>query len=292
MDDKAIHWGHPSYVWRSGQERRLKLILKYVPLYDKRILDVGCGLGLYLKRFREYSDEVYGVDIDPEKVAQASRELPNIKLAPAEALPFEDGFFDVVLLHEVLEHVEDDRQAVREACRVTGPGGKIVVFAPNRLYFFETHGCFWRGKYHFGNIPLINYLPNPLRNRLCPHVRAYTSKGLRELFEGLPVKCVIHTQIYPGYDKIASHRPRLARLLRTVTYTLENSPLRVFGISHFLVMEKLRILPTSQVHNPAQRRNKYGFRSSKTPAWRWTTCSSKVAESISLLSTTSPAVRP
>ncbi|HDN80147.1 MAG TPA: class I SAM-dependent methyltransferase [Chloroflexi bacterium] len=240
MEEKTIRWGHPSYVWRSGQERRLRLILEYVPLQDKRILDVGCGLGLYVKRFRDYSDEVYGVDIDPEKVAEASKELPNIKQAPAEALPFDDGFFDVVMLHEVLEHVDDDRQAVIEACRVLRPGGKMVIFAPNRLYFFETHGCYWRGKYHFGNIPLINYLPNFLRNRLCPHVRAYTSGELRKLFQGLPVRCLVHTQIYPGYDNIAHRRPWLASLLRKITYTLEKSPLRIFGLSHFMVMEKVQ----------------------------------------------------
>jgi len=239
MEDKAIRWGHPSYVWRFGQERRLRLILAYVPLRGKRILDVGCGLGMYMKRFREFSDEVYGVDIDEEKVAEASQALPNVKVAPAESLPFEDGFFDVVMLHEVLEHVDDDRRAVQEAVRVLRPEGKIVVFVPNRLYFFETHGVFWRGRYRFGNIPLVNYLPDFLRNRLCPHVRAYTAKGIRRLFAGLPVRFIVHTQIYPGYDKIAVRHPGLASLLRKITYFLEKTPLRIFGLSHFLVVEKL-----------------------------------------------------
>src|SRR5438094_2705729 len=86
--EKFITLGHPSYVWRRGQDRRLDLIRRYVRLEQRRILDVGCGLGMYVTRFRQFSDEVYGVDIDEEKVERASQTLPNIYCAPAEALPF------------------------------------------------------------------------------------------------------------------------------------------------------------------------------------------------------------
>lgn len=237
-DSKAITLGHPSYVWRFGQDRRLDLIRRYASLDGVRILDVGCGLGAYVRKLRAFSPEVYGVDIDPEKVSQARQELENIALAPAEELPFPDGFFDVVLLHEVVEHVQDDRRATLEAFRVTRTGGRVVVFAPNRLYPFETHGIYWRGKYHFGNMPLVNYLPSAWRNRLCPHVRAYTRQGVRRLFGGLAHRVVVHTQIYPGYDNIAHDRPRLARLFRGITYALEGTPLRAFGLSHLLVIEK------------------------------------------------------
>ena len=236
--DKTIELGHPSYVWRFGQNRRFELIRRYTHLEGARILDVGCGLGLYVRQFRAYSADVWGVDIDPEKVAEASRTLPNISQAPAEALPFPDDAFNVLLLHEVLEHVDDDRQAVVEAYRVLSHGGRLVIFAPNRLYPFETHGIFWRGKYHYGNIPLVNYLPNRLRARLCPHVRVYTRTGLRQLLTGLHGRLIVHTQIYPGYDKIASRHRVLAAALRGATYTLEHTPLRYFGLSHFLVFEK------------------------------------------------------
>jgi SAM-dependent methyltransferase len=238
VEAKAITLGHPSYVWRFGQERRLVMIAQYAPLAGRRILDTGCGLGMYVRVFRQFSTEVYGIDVDPDKIAQASRELPNLRVAAAELLPFEDGFFDVVLSHEVWEHVNDDRDAAREAVRVLKPGGRLVVFVPNRLWLFETHGVYWRGVYHFGNIPLVNWLPDTLRNQLAPHVRAYTGKQLRALFEGLPVRVVVHTQIFPGYDNIVKRRPAVGRILRALTYTAERTPLRVFGLSHLLVVEK------------------------------------------------------
>jgi SAM-dependent methyltransferase len=248
-EDKAITLGHPSYVWGFGQERRLDLIRRFAPLEDRTILDVGCGLGMYVHAFRRFSPDVHGVDIDQERVVQASRELPNICLAPAEALPYSSGTFDVVLSHEVIEHVGDDRLAITEAVRVlrepgTGrdgavrPGGRLVVFAPNRFYPFETHGVYWRGEYRFGNIPLVNYLPDRWRDQFCPHVRAYTSAGLRRLLAGLPVRVVAHTQVFPGYDKIVRRQPSAGRVLRRLTYFMEGSPLRRLGLSHLLVVEK------------------------------------------------------
>jgi SAM-dependent methyltransferase len=238
-EEKAIRLGHPSYVWGFGQARRLALIRRYVVLEGRAILDVGCGVGAYVGAFGRYSDEVHGIDIDPEKVVEA-RQATSARLAVAstEALPYADGRFDVVLSHEVIEHVTDDRRAVAEAVRVLRPGGRLVIFCPNRLYPFETHGAYWQGTYHFGNIPLVNYLPDRWRDRFCPHVRAYMGRDLRALLAGLPVRVVAHRGVFPGYDKVVHRRPALGRWLRRVTYLLESTPLWRFGLSHLLVVEK------------------------------------------------------
>jgi len=234
----AITLGHPSYVWRAGQERRLQMVRRYAPLEGARILDVGCGLGLYVRAFAAYSDDVHGVDVDSERVAQASATLANIREASAEALPYPDDYFDLVFSNEVLEHLDDDRAAVREAWRVLKPGGRLVAFAPNRWYPFETHGIYWRGRYHYGNIPLVNYLPATLRQRLAPHVRAYTRRELRHLFDGLAGRIVAHRCIYAGYDNLVARWPLLGRALRASSYALERTPLQFLGLSHFVVFVK------------------------------------------------------
>jgi SAM-dependent methyltransferase len=238
-ETKWINLGHPSYVWRFGQERRLSLIRRYVPLNRRRILDVGCGIGTYVRRFRDFTDDAYGVDIDREKVEEASRYLPNISVAPAEELPFPDGDFDVVLLHEVLEHVVDDSQAVLEAARVLRPGGHLVIFAPNRLYPFETHGIYLGRRYVFRLVPFVNYLPDRLRRFFCPHVRAYTAGDLRKLLERASLKVTVQTCIYPGFDNIAARHPAFGNLLRRLLYFAEGTWLCRFGLSHFIVAAKL-----------------------------------------------------
>lgn len=240
-NNKAALRGHPSYVWRFGQERRLALIDEYAPLRGRKILDVGCGIGTYVHKLRQFSDQVYGIDIESERIAEGGRLLPNLMVAAAERPPFVSGSFDVILLHEVLEHVEDDRQVVAEAYRLLAPGGRMVIFAPNRLYPFETHGIYWRGRYRFGNFPLVNYLPLSLRKRLCPHVRAYTGRGLEALLLDLRHRVVVQTQLYPGYDNILARHRALGSALRRLTYALEDTPLRIFGLSHLLVVEKPEI---------------------------------------------------
>jgi SAM-dependent methyltransferase len=236
---KPAERGLPSLVWREGQDRRLSMIRQAAGdrLSQGRLLDVGCGVGMYMRAFRSFTAHVFGTEIEGERAREALAH-GVVAQAPAEALPFPDGSFDLVLSHEVIEHVDDDRASAAEMVRVLRPGGRLVLFCPNRLYPFETHGHYWRGRYHFGNTPLINYLPDRLRNRLAPHVRAYTAGGLRTLFQDLPVCIVAHTQVFPGYDNIVAGHPGLGRWLRRVTYRLERTPLRAFGLSHVLVVEK------------------------------------------------------
>ncbi|MCJ7534706.1 MAG: class I SAM-dependent methyltransferase, partial [Anaerolineales bacterium] len=113
------------------------------------------------------------------------------------------------------------------------------IFVPNRGYPFETHGIYWRGSYHFGNIPLVNYLPRKYRDRLAPHVRIYYSKDLKALFSDLPVRIVQRQIIFGAYDNIIARTPTFGRLIRGILQDLENSPARLFGLSHFWVLEKI-----------------------------------------------------
>jgi len=239
-EDKSIKLGHPSYVWRFGQDRRLDMIRRFVDLPGAHVLDIGCGIGAYVQKFSAFDARAFGVDVDTEKLADAHRDknLDLLAVSVSETLPFPENFFDAVLLHEVIEHVDDDAQAIREAHRVCKRGGRVIVFAPNRLYPFETHGAYFGKRYVFGNIPLIGWLPDFLRNKFAPHVRAYTIRDIRALFAGLDGRTITHTQVYPGYDKIARRSAMLARVLRGVTYFLEHTPLQVFGLSHFVVWEK------------------------------------------------------
>ncbi|HEY72421.1 MAG TPA: class I SAM-dependent methyltransferase [Thermoflexia bacterium] len=236
--DQAATRGHPSYVWRAGQERRFQMTLRWAEFAGRRVLDVGCGVGMYTAAFLRETSHVFGVEIEHTRALKARGKAAGVVQSPGERLPFPDAAFDVVFSHEVLEHVSDDRACATEMVRVIRPGGRIVVFVPNRLYAFETHGIFWRGHYRFGNAPLVNWLPTPLRDRLAPHVRAYTVASLRRLFDGLPVRVVHHTQVFPGYDNIVARAPALGRTLRAFTYALEHTSLRVFGLSHLLVVER------------------------------------------------------
>jgi SAM-dependent methyltransferase len=242
MTDVRAKRGVPSLVWRDGQDRRLALIRQAAgeALHPhSRVLVDGCGVGLYVRALHAFTPYVVGLDVEPDRVAMTHLFSPLVNVAAGEHLPYRSNWFDMVLSHEVIEHVDNDRLSVTEMVRVTRPGGRVIILCPNRWYPFETHGHYWQGKYRFGNTPLINYLPTRWRNRLAPHVRTYTISNLRLLISNLPIILVSHTQIYPGYDNLIYRRPALGKLLRNATYFLERTALRRFGLSHLLVLEKL-----------------------------------------------------
>jgi len=237
--EKAALRGEPSYVWREGQQRRLEMIA--AAAQDRlhgTVLDNGCGVGMYVEHLALFGGEVVGMEYELERAAKAHQTSPNILSAAGEHLPFPDNTFDLMLSHEVLEHVQDDRQAVREMVRTLRPKGRLALFVPNRGYPFETHGIYWRQRYRFGNIPLVNYLPRKLRDRLAPHVRVYSRGDLEKLFAGLPVRILQRTVIFGAYDNIIARFPGPGRRLRGLLQALERTPLRGLGLSHFWVVEK------------------------------------------------------
>jgi len=240
--------GEPSYVWRAGQERRLRMMLAAgVVQTGSRVLVDGCGLGWYVRQLRQYCVDVHGLDIEFSRLANSVAARDKMVCGDCERLPYVDGRFDAVISHEVLEHVRDEAAAVREIVRVLRPpdetrgkpGGRAVIFAPNRFYPLETHGMYWRGRYRFGNIPLINYAPSVLRARLAPHVRAYQRSELLDLFKGEHARIVSHTVIFGGYDNIVARWGRVGEWLRNGLQLLESTPLRWVGLSHLLVVEKV-----------------------------------------------------
>jgi SAM-dependent methyltransferase len=238
----AASHGEPSNVWRAGQQRRLQMILDAAPgIAQGRFVEVGCGLGLYLKRIAALTNHAVGLEFEPGRAKEAAvnSRPASVVIAANEALPFPSRTFDVLLTNEVIEHVADDAVSAQELVRIVRPGGRIVLFCPNRWYPVEQHGIYWKGVYHFGNIPLVNYLPDPLRNRLAPHVRTYSLRRLRELFATLPVREVSCRRIFGGYDNIVARFGLSGRILRRVLQSAEGTPLDALGLSHMLVLERV-----------------------------------------------------
>jgi len=237
---KAALRGEPSYVWRAGQERRFQMILDSAgERIHGHVLENGCGVGMYMQKIAPLAQVVFGHEYDFERAVEAHLNSRHVINAAGEDLPFPDNSFDLMLSHEVIEHVQDDRAAIVEMVRTLRPGGRVEIFCPNRGYPFETHGIYLRGKYKFGNIPLVNWLPRKWRDQLAPHVKVYTRADMMMLFHGLPVKFVTRMVVFGAYDNIIYRFPKLGRILRAVLQFMERTPLRIFGLSHYWVVEKI-----------------------------------------------------
>jgi 2-polyprenyl-6-hydroxyphenyl methylase/3-demethylubiquinone-9 3-methyltransferase len=106
---------------------------------NAKILDVGCGAGLISNELAKDGYELHGVDQSASSIEVAKRHAPrgskvHYSAGDAFALPYEDQSFDVVMLLDFLEHVEDPAAAIKEAGRVLKPNGMMLFYTFNRTW--------------------------------------------------------------------------------------------------------------------------------------------------------------
>jgi SAM-dependent methyltransferase len=126
------------------------------------VLDVGCGRAEYLRSLLTRTPNIFGIETRDDKLQDCFTAHPELRdclfHVSAESMPFPAAHFDVVIVNEVLEHIPDQDAALREIRRVLKPGGKFLLFCPNRLFPFETHGFMIRGVLRTW-VPGLPYLP-------------------------------------------------------------------------------------------------------------------------------------
>jgi SAM-dependent methyltransferase len=116
------------------------------PAPDSSLLDVGCGAGGFVEHAAALGLDVVGTDLSAVAVEAARVRVPaaRFEAGDAEALVFEDDFFDHVTCLGSLEHFPHPAVGAAEMRRVLAPGGRAVVFVPN-LFFL---GHIWFGLRH------------------------------------------------------------------------------------------------------------------------------------------------
>ena len=119
---------------------------------DPVILDLGSGVGNFVVACRQRGLRAFGVE--PDRIGNGSsltslqiagKRLDSCAFAAAigEQLPFRDAAFDLVVMNQVIEHVNDQESILAEALRVVKPGGAIYIACPNYLRFYEPHYKLW-----------------------------------------------------------------------------------------------------------------------------------------------------
>jgi ubiquinone/menaquinone biosynthesis C-methylase UbiE len=102
------------------------------------VLEVGCGWGELAEWVeRETQAEIVATDLSPHMVALACERGVSAQVADVQALPFEDGAFDVAIAAWMLYHVPDLDRGIAEIARVLRPGGRLVVATNSRFHLLE-----------------------------------------------------------------------------------------------------------------------------------------------------------
>jgi ubiquinone/menaquinone biosynthesis C-methylase UbiE len=193
----------------------------------KELLEVGCGTGLLLSRFAEFTSRARGVDLSPGMLEKARARGLDVVEGSATALPFADGSFDVTCSFKVLAHVPEIEKALIEMARVTRVGGHVVAefYNPYSLRgLVKRYGPAGRIADGAHEKHVYTRFDSPARVReLVPAgCRLVDARGIRI---ATPTAHVM--------------KSRLGRsLFRTTERLLCDSPLRVFGGFYVVALQR------------------------------------------------------
>ena len=233
--------GKSSAFGERGIRKRLDVLGQRTELSGSRLLDIGCGDGVYTIRLADGFSRIDAIDIQADRLAlfverldgdPAARRITVSKMS-ATKLDYPDSTFDLVTAIEVLEHIAELGRALEEIRRVLKPGGRFAFTTPNRWFPFETHGVIYRDRrYSPARAPFLTWV-GPLHRRLAD-ARVFSATELRRRLADAGFRTHSIDYVMPPFD-----RSPVGQLIRPVTDLAERTPLRRFGMALIVIAEKL-----------------------------------------------------
>ena len=177
-------------------------MLAFVPARARRILDVGCGEGVFAAGLkRERSVEVWGIELDSNAAASAADKLDRVLIGDAVQClaDLAGGAFDCVVLNDILEHLVDPEELLRGLKPKLAAGGCLVASIPNVRYFPHLWQLVVRGQWEYAAEGILDRT----------HLRFFTRYSLTALFG----RCGYRLEQIEGIHPTGSWKFQLVNLL-------------------------------------------------------------------------------
>lgn len=198
-----------------------------LPNGSLRVGDIGCGAGTQCALWAREGHDVHGIDINVDLIklgrerAAAQHLSIDLQSGSATALPWADASMDVVLCPELLEHVADWEAVLREAVRVTRPGGLLYVSTTNRLCPVQAE--FTLPAYSWYPAPLKRYYerlstttrPELVNHAKYPAVHWFTYFQLKRFLAARGMDCIDRFDL-GAHSKSGTLARQVCRTIRVV----------------------------------------------------------------------------
>jgi SAM-dependent methyltransferase len=185
-------------AYRFDKLRYLPQIVDFGGYTNRRLLEIGCGIGTDLLRFAQGGARVAGVDLSETAIRLARRNLElhgatgagRLCVADGARLPFADASVDVVYAHGVIQYSAQPRCIVEEALRVLRPGGEAIFMVYNRRAWLMA---------------LSHVMRVPLEHEDAPGLAFYTIGEFRRLLRGftevriVPERFPVRSRLHRGW---------------------------------------------------------------------------------------------
>lgn len=133
FSDLDNHW------WRKGRRDAIYRIVNQYELPDETVIDVGCGSGSTLENFDDDIFDTLGIDINSSVVATANNKGVPAAVGEGTQIPTANNEFSLLIASDVLEHIAEPVDAIREWYRVLKPGGVAIIFVPAFQWLWSSH---------------------------------------------------------------------------------------------------------------------------------------------------------
>lgn len=159
------------------------------------VLDIGCGNGGLLYQLRNNYTNLYGTELDEDRVNDAIKNCSGLnavitKINIENKSDFPDNFFDLIITCDVIEHIYDVFKAYNEISRILKPGGKIITVTPNIAYF-KRRLTLLSGKFPSTSAGDEGFKSNDLTDRHDgAHIHYFTFRMIEKLYKKYNLKVV------------------------------------------------------------------------------------------------------
>ena len=167
------------------------ILIKHLPLQNAKVLDIGCGGGLFLSLLKRQGAEVTGIELSDSRAQYAkTKHQLEIYKYPIENDFWQKGYaghFDAATLWDVIEHVNYPQQTLQCAANVLKPGGFLLIDTPCRDGFYHRFGEF---TYNLTNGGYPTFLNAMYSSHLFGHKQIFSTTEMKELFESVGLEIV------------------------------------------------------------------------------------------------------
>jgi 2-polyprenyl-3-methyl-5-hydroxy-6-metoxy-1,4-benzoquinol methylase len=152
-------------------------MLAYVPASARRVLELGCGAGVFGASVKARGAEVWGVELNPAAARAAEARLDRVLCADVETALAElpRASFDCVVYNDVLEHLVDPRAALTATKALLAPGGVVVCSIPNVRHFRNLINLIVHKQWRYEEHGVLDRT----------HLRFFTERSIVEMFDEL-----------------------------------------------------------------------------------------------------------
>ena len=168
-----------------------EIVASHIPLRNAKILDIGCGGGLFLSILKHQGADVTGIELSDSRAHYAiTRHGLVIHKHPIESNFWQNGFanhFDAVTLWDVIEHVNYPRQTLQSAVNVLKRGGLLLIDTPCRDSFYHRIGEF---TYHISGGRYPTFLNAMYSSHLFGHKQIFSTMEMHQLLEAIGLEVI------------------------------------------------------------------------------------------------------